>query len=129
MKIILGGRQSGKTNRMLKWLMDAPEGEHRVLVSHSLAESHRLMRYARIERNLPLESWQFVGWHEVTGDAWSGVLTGRGGKIVLGLDEASLILRSMLRRDVGAVSMGGQIELANPIPWESALYDENMVYE
>lgn len=118
MRIILGGRNTGKTNHMLKWLMDAPEGEHRVCVSHSLQESRRLMRYARIDRQLPLESWQFVSWQEVGPGGWSGVLMGHGGRVVLGFDNLDLIMSRVLGFEVGAISLGGDVELASPVPWE-----------
>lgn len=101
MKLIATGRQGGKTEQMLAWLRDAPEGEHRVLVSHSREEAMRLLR----DNADDLESWQFVTPEEVTPDAWSGVLLGRGGRIVLGFDNLDLILPRLVGRTVGAVSM------------------------
>jgi hypothetical protein len=45
--VIVLPRRGGKTEKMIEWLLaaaiEAPD-EHRIVVSHSLAESHRVMR-------------------------------------------------------------------------------------
>jgi hypothetical protein len=100
-KVIATGRRGGKTKQMLDWMRAAPEGEHRVCVAHSQEEAMRLLR-----ENPDLESWQFVGPRDVTRDAWSGVLYGRGGRIVLGVDNLDLQLRGLFGPwEVGAVSV------------------------
>lgn len=93
MRVLALPRRRGKTMEVLKWLADAPEGEHRVLVSQDLMESHRVQRLG-MKRGL--ESWQFVALSEVTPTAWSGVLRGRGGRVVLGLDNLDLMLPWLL---------------------------------
>lgn len=102
MKVIIGGRQSGKTARLLAWMHEAPEGEHRVCVTFSDMEAMRLLR-----ENPDLESWQFVGTGEVRAGAWSGVLRGRGGHIVLGYDNADLALQQMVPFELGVITVTG----------------------
>lgn len=41
MKVITGGRQSGKTHQLIEWVKAGPD---RVIVSHSQAEADRLIR-------------------------------------------------------------------------------------
>lgn len=91
MRVTVLPRQGGKTTRMLQWAREAPKGEHRIIVSPTMEESMRLLR-----ENPDLESWQFVSIREVADNdrrAWSGVLMGRGGHIVLGLDNLDLIIK------------------------------------
>lgn len=87
MKVVALGRQRGKTTQMLQWLREAPKGEHRVIVSPTKEEAMRLLR-----ENPDLASWQFVTIEETRSsyNAWSGVLHGRGGRIVLGIDNLDL---------------------------------------
>jgi hypothetical protein len=99
-KVILLGRREGKTKAMLDWMRAAPDGEHRVCVAHSSEEAMRLLR-----ENPDLESWQFVGPNEITKGAWSGVLFGRGGRMVLGIDNLDLLLSRLVGWEVGAVSI------------------------
>jgi hypothetical protein len=105
----VGGRRSGKTDKMLRWLTDAPEGEWRVLVSVSEQRAMRLLREAR-ERGLSVESWQFVGIEEVKRHTWSGVLYGRGGHIVLGLDDLDMMLYQIIGWPVGRISATGELD-------------------
>ena len=104
----IGGRQTGKTTAMLDWMQDAPEGDHRVLVCHTGQEAMRLLRESR-ERGLDLESWQFVGYDELKPGTWSGVLHGRGGRVVLGVDNLDLILGRLLGWPVERVTATGVI--------------------
>lgn len=108
MKVITTPRGGGKTTRMLAWMREAPEGEHRVLVCFS---SHEAMRLRR--ENPDLKSWQFVGPDEPrNGRAWSGVLFGRGGVVVLGFDNLDLWLAARLPFVVGAASLTSDDEVA-----------------
>ena len=102
----IGGRMSGKTDKMLQWLVDAPEDEHRVIVSISEARAMRLLREARM-RELDVESWQFVGVEGITKRSWSGVLFNRGGHIVLGLDDLDMMLYQLFGWPVHRVSATG----------------------
>lgn len=103
MRTIEAPRQGGKTTRMLQWAREAPEGEHRVIVSATGQEAMRLLR-----ENPDLESWQFVALDEVrsaSGRGFSGVLLGRGGYICLGLDNLDLMLSDLFAWPVGAFSL------------------------
>lgn len=100
MEFILRPRQGGKTTDMLAWLRAAPEGEHRIIVSQSPKEAMRLLR-----ENPDLESWQFVGFEELSSPTiWAGVLYGRGGHIVLGIDNIDLILAELIKWRVARVT-------------------------
>jgi len=102
-RIIIGERRSGKTTAMLKWVREAPEDEHRVVVSHTHQEAMRLRR-----ENPDLESWQFVGLSEVLrqgNSVFSGVLVGRGGRVVLGIDNLDNALSQLIYWPVGALSL------------------------
>jgi hypothetical protein len=104
-EIFVGKRRGGKTTVMLEWMRAAPDGEHRVLVCHSGQEAMRLLH-----ENPDLESWQFVGIDEVKPPAWSGVLLGRGGRVVLGIDNLDLILSRLIPWwEIGAVSLTGDV--------------------
>lgn len=104
LEIDVSERQSGRTSRMIAWLLAAPEGEHRVLVCHSHEEAMRQLRESRVER-LGLESWQFVGPPPFGAGAWSGVVRGRGERVVLGVDNLDLLLPGMFGCSVGRVSL------------------------
>lgn len=102
-ELIIEPRQGGKTTRMLQWMREAPQDEHRVIVCATQREAMRLLR-----ENPDLESWQFVSLDEVKdrdSGAWSGVLYGRGGRIVLGLDNLDLMLSDLIKWPVDAVSL------------------------
>lgn len=104
MKFDIGGRQVGKTKRMLDWAEAAPEGEHRVIVSATEHQAMDLLRRSRKEER-KLESWQFVGVQELKGNQiFSGVIMGRGGQIVLGIDNLDLIVGNWFQFRVGRVS-------------------------
>ena len=115
MKFDICDRGKGKTTRLLEWLLDAPEGEHRVLVSHDRRTTMKLLREAR-DRGLPVESWQFVSFDEIrTGsNAFSGVLHGRGGHVVLGIDNADIILRGLTAWSIDIVTATGELAANEP---------------
>ena len=125
--VIVLPRRGGKTEKMIEWLLaaaiEAPD-EHRIVVSHSLAESHRVMRlvYERgfldASRINNAESWQFVSVGEVMEreeGLWHGVKmrdiaerTRR--EFTLGVDNADLVLEQLLHHRVGAISVTGSDE-------------------
>jgi hypothetical protein len=111
LEVAVRSRQMGKTTDLLAWMRRAPEGEHRVLVSHSREEATRLYRstFSGNDNPTDLESWQFVGINEVLPGAWSGVLRGRGGRVVLGIDNLDLVLPMLvgLPWPIGALTMTG----------------------
>jgi len=107
----VGERSTGKTQAPLEWMREAPEGEHRVMVCHSRQSSMAMLRAAR-EAGLDLESWQFVCADEVVqsrGGGWEGVPYGRGGAIVLGIDNADLILPSLFQQRIGYITGTGEL--------------------
>ena len=110
MNIIVLPRRGGKTHRLLEWMRSAPDGEHRVMLCFSAHDAMRLWRQVREQEGNTLESWQFVSAGDIKDGAWSGVLRGRGGRIVIGVDNADMILQRMLEPwTLGAVSMDGYV--------------------
>ena len=90
-------------------MRDAPDGEHRVMLCHSSSEAMRLLRHSR-DQDMGLESWQFVSSGDITDGAWSGVLRGRGGSIVVGIDNLDMFLQHIVGGwPVGAVTMTGDV--------------------
>ncbi len=88
MRVDVSYRQSGKTTRLLKWLRAAKKGEHRVGV---FATKQEAMQHLR--ENPDLESWQFISAAELRAPRiFSGVLRGRGGEVVLGVDDLDRLL-------------------------------------
>lgn len=110
MRITIDGRQTGRTESILQWMRQAPEGEHRVLVCHSSQEAMRVYRSTFDENNNPteFESWQFIGANELGSPGmFSGVLRGRGGRIVLGIDNLDLMLYRIFGQEVGHITLEG----------------------
>lgn len=115
MNIIVGGRQSGKTTKMLEWMKAAPEDEHRICVASSTQESMRLLRLSR-ELGYEFESWQFIGPSDMSSNPlsdWSGVryhdrLLGIKSRFVLGFDNLDILLQSWVPYPVGLVTMTGE---------------------
>jgi hypothetical protein len=107
-EVYVADRQRGKTTALLEWARSAPEGEHRIVVCESEQRAMDLLR-EEYDREDALESWQFVGIREVTPTAWSGVLRGRGGRVVLGIDDLDLVLHRLLGIGfvIGAIAMTG----------------------
>lgn len=105
MKIIVSPRGGGKTEALLRWMQEAPEGEHRVFVAFSSQEAMRVLRLAR-EQDRGLDSWQFVGVEEARDPgAWSAVTRFRGGRIVLGFDNLDMWLERQFSHEVAVVTM------------------------
>ena len=104
----MADRQRGKTTALLEWARRAPAGEHRIIVCHTPQRAMDLLR-EEYDREDGLESWQFVGIEEVVPEAWSGVLRGRGGKVVLGIDDFDLVLHRLLSINwrIGAFTVTG----------------------
>lgn len=107
MRFIIRDRQQGKTTDLLAWMREAPEGEHRICVSHARDRAMQLLR-----ENPDLESWQFVTAEDLRGHgAFSGVLRGRGGRVVLGVDDLDLVLSRLLGWQVGLVTATVEAEV------------------
>ena len=67
MEIFVAPRQGGKTTTLLQWVVDAPQGTARVLVSPTERESNRLVRESRTSKAFcSAEEWQFVSWEKFT---------------------------------------------------------------
>jgi hypothetical protein len=100
--------QAGKTEQLIQWLIDAPEDEHRILVSHDLMESHRVMRVAYDRGLIPqqCETWQFICVEELKGpDLWSAVKRFRPGRFVLAFDNLDLWLAKRFPYNIRIVTM------------------------
>lgn len=107
-ELIVAPRGGGKSTRLLEWMRAAPEGEHRVCVSHTSDEAMRLYRSTFDTDDNPTwaESWQFIGANELFEPGWSGaVLRGRAPRIVIGVDNLDLILSRIFGWDVGAITL------------------------
>lgn len=109
LRVLVSGRQCGKTSELLKWvrsaLPDDPNPELRVIVTHTRDRASQLR-----DNNPDLESWQFMSFDELrhpSRGTWDQ-LRGRRGRIVLGIDDLELSLTQMLPDfTVGAVTMTG----------------------
>lgn len=110
MEFHITGRQHGKTTRLLDWLEAAPEGEHRIAVCHNAQRSMDLLHQSR-KQGRRLESWQFVSAEEVARGSrvFSGVLRGRRGHIVLGIDDLDLTIQNMFQFEVGRITATGDL--------------------
>lgn len=88
MKFDIGGRRSGKTTRMIQWLLNGPAGENRILVTHSPSEAARIREILKemgIERN-DIEVIDFA----------STVDRLRGKSAVVGIDNLEMLLANFL---------------------------------
>lgn len=99
MKIVISERRTGKTERLIAWLMAAPKDEQRVVVCFSEMEADRLQRMAQ-ERGWPLVPWQFIG------PAALRNLHGRPG-LVLAVDNLDLLLSYWVGWPVAVVTITG----------------------
>ena len=85
--------------------MPRPRAKHRVCVSISEMESARLRRLAP-----DLESWQFVGPDDARAPgAWPEVLRGRGGRIVLGIDNLDIWVQNHFQPEVGLATVTDEL--------------------
>lgn len=115
MRFTVTGRRMGKTQKLLDWMRAAPEGEHRVGVFDTPQDAMRVYRETFDEAGEPTwgESWQFVSLDEIRAPgAMRGVLRGRGGTVVVGMDNIDLILQSLSPFQVEFVTATGIIEEA-----------------
>lgn len=124
MRVIIRPRQGGKTTEMLEWMKAAAgdDSQHRICVSHSEHEAMRLYLSTWDEDGNPTwaESWQFVGPREPFAERpWEGVLRGRGGHIVLGLDNLDLLVGRYAGWPVDIFTMTREIGGADRVPWTS----------
>ena len=110
MRIVVGGRQYGKTRKMLEWMTEAPEDTVRVFVSHTSEEAMRVLRLAR-EMELNLESWQFIGMAELTYYNPFPMRAAVVRNFEFGFDNVDLVLQEMVRYwPVTMATMTGESE-------------------
>lgn len=105
MEFMIRGRQGGKTTAMLQWMREAPDGEARIMVCHSLKEAAEMMKAHR-----EFASWQFVPIEDFRSPGvFSGVKLTR--KIVLGIDDLDRVLQRILgtSEDIGLVTATGSL--------------------
>jgi hypothetical protein len=108
MEIIVAGRQSGKTERILKWMKNAPENVGRVMICESPNEAMRVYRSTFTKEGNPThwESWQFVSARELLSpNIFGGILHGRKWKIELAIDNLDILIQRSFRWPVGLVTM------------------------
>lgn len=103
MKVIVNGRQSGKTFRLIQWVKEGFEttsypGWTRVLLTHSLDEAQRL------RAQYDLEYRQVFSVSE-----WQTARLGRE-PVEIAVDNADLVLTAYLGQHPAALSMTGRIE-------------------
>lgn len=105
-RVIALPRRGGKTTALLEWLREPTDpDEVRVFVAHTRHEAMAMLRqeYKDAERTgrPPLESWRFVSYDEATRPGcWAAIR----GTIVIGIDNADIILETILRRPVAALT-------------------------
>lgn len=101
MKFDIGDRRSGKTTRMIQWLLNAPEGERRVIVTHSESEAHRIRKLIK-GMDIEVEQGQVIS-------AGSQDLRGRNPNVVLGIDNLELVLGGLIGHRVSRVTATGEL--------------------
>lgn len=120
MEIRVMAPRGGKSTALLKWLLDSPPDETRIMVSPSRDLAMHWLRSARQMRDqdpaLPsVESWQFVSHAEVlnrSGELWAGVPNRR--QIVLGIDDADVLLKQVILWPIRLVMMTSESPVACP---------------
>lgn len=58
-EIRFGYRQTGRTERLIEWLIESEPDKKRMIVSHSYAEAKRLYKLS-VEQCSTVEDWQFT---------------------------------------------------------------------
>ena len=112
MKWLVGGRASGRTTEMLRWVAESSDGDVRVLISLTSDEAMMNLRRAR-EMGLEVESWQFIGWEEVRDGRFRGSRIGYP-DVRFGIDNLDLLLSRLLPIPVSAASIeAGLLEIAH----------------
>lgn len=101
MKFDIGGRQTGKTSRMLQWMLSQPEDESRVIIVHSEHEAQRLRQILK-NSGIEVDAWKIVRADQARN------LMGRD--VVLGIDNLDLILGSLFGRSVSRISATGELD-------------------
>lgn len=100
MKVIVNGRQSGKTYQLIQWVKDGEKtdsypGWSRILLCHSLDEAQRL----RTQYDLD--------YHQVFSvDEWRHARKGRK-PVEVALDNADLVLGMLLGQMPACISLTG----------------------
>lgn len=80
MLIVQGGRRSGKTTALLRWMGDAPEGTTRVVVAPTSFQA-KLLHQRAYDMGIDAAKWQFRAATE------QHLLYGNGNDIEVGVDE------------------------------------------
>jgi hypothetical protein len=108
MDILVGDRQTGKTEYVLEWMKNAPENVGRVMVCESENEAMRVYRSTFDGYGNPTdwESWQFVSLNELFGNhVFEGVLLGRKWELELAIDNLDVLLQRAFRWPVSLVTI------------------------
>ena len=114
-EFVAGGRQTGKTKRLLEWMKAAPEGERRVIICHSRARAVDLRRECQ-NKGIPVEEWQFCGPDEPRDrkGAWNDRMRRGLGRVVFGVDDLDLILGGLIGGPVGIAAWTGEPAASSP---------------
>lgn len=103
MKVVVNGRQSGKTFQVVQWLKEGVEtdsypGWSRVLLCHSIEEADRL------RKDYDLDYRQVFSVRE-----WQGAHLGRK-PVEVALDNADLVLAHLLGQHPSYITMTGRVD-------------------
>lgn len=98
MNVIVGGRQVGKTYRLMKWALDAPEGETRVIVVHD-EQARRAIWAAHPELAVYVADSAAASLRDHVRDS----ITGK--RLVVGVDDLEVTLPALLRCPVDRVTL------------------------
>lgn len=123
MRVFTSGRQTGKTQQLLKWASEQPDGIARVIVTHSLDSSMQLLRRARDE-GYNVESWQFVSVVEMK-DRGPGFMSGvrlNRRRFEWAIDNADIVLEDLIGAPLTIITVTGQEGM--PCPVRSSITDQ-----
>lgn len=103
MRVIVNGRQAGKTYSLVQWVKDGEEtdsypGWSRVILSHTLAEADRLRRLYELDYRqvFSVEEWR------------SARLGPK--RVDIAVDNADLVLATYLQQMPSALSITGRVD-------------------
>jgi hypothetical protein len=110
--VAVGHRCTGKSTALIKWMRDAPSDELRVGRWPTKRQAMEMLRiYGRNRADGWLDSWQFLSFDETL--AHGRVEAGK--RLVVGFDDAEMIIENFARRDGGDVGFialtGDPVEL------------------
>lgn len=100
MKFDIGDRRSGKTTRMIQWLLNGREGERRLLVVHSAQEVERLQRMLK-DMGIERDNIEIINVNDLRNL--------RGKSVIVGVDNLELILSQLIPAPITRVTASGEL--------------------